>query len=323
MNTLECPILDVNTATDSVGVHLQWAKALPASSADLLAELFWIVEGLQSVETILTGSLGDQHVIGYRLYFQPELIESALPDVERLLNDPCHNDPLPELTEVSVTPIARDDWAHAWKAHWHAMHVSPRVVICPTWETYTATADEIVVTLDPGGAFGTGSHGTTRMAIEALDAIDVQSPVSQSAVLDLGCGSGVLAIVAAKLGCRDIAALDIVEEALEATKTNATLNGVSHCITTSLSPLAERCMTPFDVILANIQAGVILDLLPEILARLNAGGVLVATGIIPQYQDDVVTAFTENGLGIDAIQTDGEWVLIQATYKPSLGDGVN
>lgn len=331
----ELPPIEPNQPVDSICLQLRWPDDAPVdiTFSDIFSDVSGSLEGIQTRETILEGIVGNEQPIGFRFYMTPEQASITLQQLRSQFESLTQDFAVPPPAEISITTIAQADWENAWKTHWHVTPISDRLTICPSWEadTYQANTDEKrpneqVIILDPGRAFGTGSHGTTRMTLQALDDWAQTNDLSQKSVLDLGCGSGVLAIAAAKLGATDIVALDIMEDAIASTQENAERNNVSHTITASTSPLCERCLTPFDLILANIQAQVIVELLPSMVERLNESGVILATGIIPEYEAMVTTALEEAGLTITKRWEDtkqpaqptpsgdnpNEWVLLQA-----------
>lgn len=209
------------------------------------------------------------------------------------------------VSELSFRVIHEEDWAEAWKAHYDIERVG-RVVVRPAWKEYTPRPGEVAVALDPGMAFGTGQHPTTRMCLQAL-----QEPIARlqgAKVLDLGCGSGILAIAAALLGAGRVLAVDIEEQAVAATRSNAALNGLDGRITVrqgSLDVAAD--WEPFDVLLANINAATLSALARGLAAALRPGGLLVAGGIIAAREAACRSALAEAGLRVERTLAEGEW----------------
>lgn len=200
---------------------------------------------------------------------------------------------------VETTLVSETDWAEAWKEHFHVLHIA-RVVIQPSWRPYTPQGDEVVVTLDPGMAFGTGTHPSTAMCIELLQRY-VQPGFR---VHDVGTGSGILAVTAAKLGAASVQAVDIDPVSVSTAAGNAERNGV----TVAVSPgTIEALQDKADIIVANIIADVIVDLLPFVRPKLTLGGLFLASGIISRRSEDVQRAASEQGfVCLDAL-TSAEW----------------
>jgi ribosomal protein L11 methyltransferase len=202
--------------------------------------------------------------------------------------------------------VDEEDWANAWKQHFHPLKIG-RVVIKPSWRDWQAAPDEVVVRLDPGMAFGTGLHPTTRMTLTAL-----QSRIYPGMrVLDLGTGSGILGIAAAAMGA-DVTALDISETAVEVARRNVEENGLSNRMSVASGSIEAVSGQQFQLILANIIAGVLADLAPDLAAALKPNAELLASGIIEERADPVRQAFRESGLALDQEEQEGDWWLFVA-----------
>ncbi len=194
------------------------------------------------------------------------------------------------------------DWAEAWKRFFHVEHVSKRVVIRPSWEPYEAQAGEAVITLDPGMSFGTGRHPTTQACLRFLDGLakgDLSRPV-----LDMGCGSGILAIAARKLGFSHVRGFDYDPDAVEVAKENAALNGVA--IPFEARDLASN-LDQGAVVLANILGPVLIEHAAEVACAVLPGGAVVASGILDTIYPDVKRAFEAQGLSEQESLLIGEW----------------
>jgi ribosomal protein L11 methyltransferase len=236
--------------------------------------------------------------------------------------------------DLQMRTLEEDDWANAWKAHYPIQRIGERSVIVPSWLEYEAQGDDVVLHLDPGMAFGTGLHPTTQLCLKLLEAYT--QPGMRT--MDLGCGSGILAIAAAKLGAQPVLALDNDPIAVQATIENVERNGVQHIVTTaegSLGPGAQlghwlgsdwatkqRQATPgsgavafdldneFDLIVANILANVHVLLAPHLAKALKPGGLLVTSGIIADREADVAEAFAAAGVQEIERHGEGEWVAL-------------
>jgi len=192
----------------------------------------------------------------------------------------------------------------AWREFFKPARVSPRIWIHPPWEDAPGN-DGVRVEIEPGMAFGTGTHETTRLCLAALD--DYVRP--GMSVLDVGCGSGVLAIAAAKLGASRVVAIDNDPDAVTIAVENATRNRVD--VHTSAADVADPGLGSFDVVVANILPHVLIDLSDALLGRLATRGALVLSGIIREKADDVATHFASAGLRVAAIDTQGDWVCVR------------
>jgi ribosomal protein L11 methyltransferase len=198
--------------------------------------------------------------------------------------------------------LREEDWAEAWKAFFPVLRISRRLVICPAWRSYRARAGEAVIRLDPGMAFGTGQHATTLMCLRALE----ETVRPGATVLDLGTGSGILALAAARLGAASVLALDTDPQAVGAARDNVRLNGLEAVVHVEEGTV-EKAPGPFDVIAANISAPVIVDLAGPMAAALNPGGALIAGGFSEERVADVAAALRAAGLTVERALSDGDW----------------
>lgn len=210
------------------------------------------------------------------------------------------------------TRIVRDaDWAEAWKDHFQVLNVGRRLVIKPSWREYDLARDEVVIELDPGMAFGTGLHPTSRLCLIALEALADEGSVTRARVLDVGCGSGILGIAAAKLGAATIAGLDTDPIAVEATTANAARNLLGDRITARQGTLPSG-ESAFDLVVANLIAGLLIELADRLRDELRPGGALIASGIIADREAEVRAALERAGLRIARAWTETDWVALHA-----------
>ena len=206
--------------------------------------------------------------------------------------------------EPTVTAVAQTDWAESWKRFFHVEKISPRVVVRPSWEPYTAQPGECVITLDPGLSFGTGKHATTQACLRFLDQLAAED--IQRSVLDMGCGSGILAIGAKLLGFTDVRGFDNDPDCMRVSEENAALNGVS--IPFTLDDLSQA-HPPADIVVANILAPVLIRFAPQVAGSMSADprARLVLSGILDTQYDAVCAAYETQGLvEIDSLLF-GEW----------------
>lgn len=215
----------------------------------------------------------------------------------------------PELTKSTFTikEITAPDWGEEWKKYFHPLHVGKRIVIKPTWEIYHPAADDIVIEIDPGMAFGTGQHHSTSMCLEAMEEIFSQNNTSKWEVLDLGTGTGILGIAAAKLGAKRVVGLDIDEQAVEIACTNAILNQVEKKLTIRNSDISSLHQ-PFNLILANLTAKLLVALSSDLKNLLAPGGYLVISGIIEQNRQEIEDCFFQSSLRFHRMIKWQEWL---------------
>lgn len=203
--------------------------------------------------------------------------------------------------------VNEQDWANEWKQYFHVTHVGKSLVIKPSWEEYTPAEDEHVIEIDPGMAFGTGTHHTTNMCMERLEKV---LPVGAT-VFDVGTGSGILAIAAALLGAKEVKAVDIDGVAVRVARENVADNNLSHKIDVKEGDLLHGTEGKADVIIANIIADIIIMLLKDIPVKLNDNGIFLASGIIEERVADIEAEAQDNGLKVVNIDHRGGWVVMQ------------
>jgi len=210
--------------------------------------------------------------------------------------------------EIHLSAVEEEDWADSWKQYYKTQKIDKRLVIKPSWEDYSARPDELIIELDPGMAFGTGTHPTTTMCLESLE----RYLNGGETVFDVGTGSGILAIAAAKLGASRVKAVDIDGVAVEVARKNIIENHVEQLVRVEQGGIEALVGQSADLIIANIIADVIIMITPQVTACLQGGGIFIASGIIDERTADVKSVLAANGLVIKEIRQEKGWVLVVA-----------
>ncbi|WP_280768513.1 50S ribosomal protein L11 methyltransferase [Salipaludibacillus daqingensis] len=211
--------------------------------------------------------------------------------------------------KVTVSEVNEEDWATAWKKYYKPVKISSHITITPSWEDYKRVHDEeLVIELDPGMAFGTGTHPTTVLCVQSLE----RHLKKGQSVIDVGTGSGVLSIAAAKLGAANVDALDLDEVAVESATMNVKLNHVDDIVTVRQNNLLEGVGSSPDLIVANILAEVIVKMADDAFATLKNGGKIITSGIIQTKRDLVKGALQSAGFEIDEVVEMEDWLALVA-----------
>lgn len=222
---------------------------------------------------------------------------------------------------VEVEEIEEQDWAEGWKQFFKPRRVGRRLVIVPSWEEYEAGAEDAVIVLDPGQAFGTGDHPTTRLCLELLEAIDLRG----ACIADIGCGSGILSIASVQLGASGVWAVDVERAAVESARENAGRNGVrlnvyegrgfepleaaaSGGAGTPAAEGADAIPKRFDVVLSNIISAALIQLAPAASRRLRRGGAWIVSGVIEANWNDVLAAAGKSGFRLEDVRREDGWL---------------
>lgn len=299
---------------------IEFSVQADRESAEAVAEVFhrfgW---GGVAIEELSAEGFGDQPVIHAD---QPVVVKVYAP------NDDAIDEKRRELTQslsylsmIRTLPplqersVAEEDWEEAWKEHFHVHRAGERTVIVPSWREYEPEPDDIVIELDPGMAFGTGLHPTTQLCVRELE----KRVTPGMTVLDLGTGSGILAILANKLGATKVLALDTDSVAAESAAENVAANGMSDIIEVALGTLPTSGQDPlglererwaagsFDIVVANILAHIIAELAPAIVAALKPGGIAICSGIIADGFPHATEALLASGAKLVDVVSDGDW----------------
>jgi ribosomal protein L11 methyltransferase len=276
---------------------VDWVEIIvPASAADVDEVAALLADACEPAKEG-TEVRGDEVVIWAPLADREAILEEVRAAVAAFAEAGLGCDP----ARVRAQPaLPEAEWRDAWKRYFHVTRISPRIVVVPSWETYQAGPDDVVIDLDPGMAFGTGTHASTRLVLEELDRL--AGGAAPGRVLDVGAGSGILAIAAAKLWpAAVVIAVDNDPIAVTACGENAAMNGVQDRIASALTPVGEVDGT-FPLVLANIQAHVLRALRPGLAPRVAPGGTLVMSGLLSPQAPDVAAEYLPDGFTLVAIR---------------------
>ena len=282
---------DIKTTVPAVWAETAEAIATGISGGGIYIEDYRDLEA--QVEAIAHVDLIEQELldksrdeVAVHLYIAPD---ENFAEIGELMRDRLERAEVPYRMEY--TGVRQEDWETGWKAYYHAMDIGTRLAVVPSWEAYET--NRAVITLDPGMAFGTGTHETTALCLETLDGL----VKGGERVLDIGTGSGILAIAALKLGVRTAGE-------------NAALNGVQNDLTVLVGDLSEKATGVYDVICANIVANAIIHLVPDVPALLAKHGTFLASGIIDTRKDEVIAAVQAAGLALREVKEKNGWVAL-------------
>lgn len=204
---------------------------------------------------------------------------------------------------VGSVGVEDTDWNENWKKYFHTIEIGEKLAVVPSWEEYDNKANRAVLSIDPGAAFGTGTHATTSLCLELLqDFVN-----SDTQMLDIGCGSGILALASVLLGGKGAFGVDIDAQSVKTARENAEINSIGNKVTFEVGDLTEVVSGKYEVICANIVADVIIRLLPDVDNFMCKNGVLIVSGIIDIRKDDVLKAVAENGFSIKAERYKDNW----------------
>jgi ribosomal protein L11 methyltransferase len=233
-------------------------------------------------------------------------------DKIELVRENIERNPLIEtgksLGQVTVSEVNDMDWAENWKKYYKPVRIGDKIVIKPSWEDYEQKDGDIVIELDPGMAFGTGTHETTILCVEALEKYVKKDAI----VYDVGCGSGILSIVAAKLGAKRVIGIDIDDLSVKTSKENVKINGVEEIVEIVKGNLLDNVSGKADIIVSNIIAEIIINMIPNLKDYLIHNGIFIASGIITEKLEKVKEALVNNGFSIVEEKTMNDWAVIIA-----------
>lgn len=226
-----------------------------------------------------------------------------------------------ELLRVEKRIVDDEDWKDKWKEFFKPSRITDRITVKPTWEEYEPEPDETVIEIDPGMAFGTGTHETTSSCIMLMEKYlasgdaGVKDPLSGFTVLDVGCGSGILAIAAAFLGCGAVTGVDLDPDAVEAARENVKINHVEDKVRILEGDLAEGLDIKADMVAANLTVNLIERLLSDIKRHIKDGGIFIASGILSEQETRAKEAMKAQGLEVLETASKGDWCTIAAVKR--------
>lgn len=293
-------VSDILTEAGSKGVAIEDPQLINELRSSGTWELCDIPEQQNTEVVTVSGYYSDDDKL------QPRLaqIEAALQEVEKRIGKY-------RFGNTRFRQVSEQDWANEWKQYFHVTHVGESLVIKPSWEEYEPEAGEHVIEIDPGMAFGTGTHHTTNMMMERLEKVMPENAI----VFDVGTGSGILAIAAALCGAKEVKAVDIDGVAVRVARENVEDNHLSAKIEVREGDLLHGTEGQADVIIANIIADIIILLLKDVPGKLKDGGLFLASGIIEERMADVAAEAERQGLQVDAVDRRGGWVVMQMRKK--------
>jgi len=204
--------------------------------------------------------------------------------------------------------VGENDWAESWKEHFHVVRIGPRVVVQPSWRDYAANPEDVVIHLDPGMAFGSGLHPTTKLCLEILQTM----PLTGLDMFDVGTGSGILSIAAAKMGAAPVLAVDVDDVAVRVARENFALNGLP-AIQTAVGSAEAAGGRQWSLVAANILSNILIEIMPNLKAALSETGRLILSGIISEQEPPVRACLAECGLQLQARHVDGDWIAFVVT----------
>lgn len=297
-----------------ITVPRQWADTAEAIATGIsgggiyiedYADLEEQVQAIAHVDLIEQDLLDkDREHVTVHMYLSPDENPAEVTD---LLNSRLTAAEAPYTLELSG--VEQEEWETAWKKYYHAMEIGSRLAVCPSWEEYTGSRK--VIRLDPGMAFGTGTHETTSLCLAQLDRL----VKGGERMLDIGTGSGILAIAALLLGAESAEGVDIDPMCVRTAGENAQLNGVADRLQVLVGDLSDKASGTYNIITANIVAAAIISLCPHVPSLLADGGVFIASGIIDTRRDEVIEAIENAGLSVDEVHELRGWVALVCTAK--------
>ena len=294
---------------------LEIACEVPEEHAEVVADFLTNLSGNgvcvdnQCVDAFSTSEIPDSIRVVIKAYLSADCDPAPqMRELEAFMSVLSVRHPDASFGPATLAAVKSEDWSSSWKVHFKPLRVGKHLLIVPTWEETTQLPGDLVIRIDPGMAFGTGGHETTRLCLEMLEGVMEGGPLlTVPSLLDLGTGSGILAMAASLLGAGRILALDIDPDAIVVARENLALNQLSGQIECGTVPL-ESLTESFDIILANILAEELVRLAPYLTERLQPGGSLILSGILAEKEALVRQGFGSQPLKYIQTASAGEWV---------------
>ena len=274
-------------------------------------DLINLIQTYQFWDYINQEELEKNEIVKVEGYFAESEIENALVQINQRI-DLLKKQSVFNLgsLEMAIDEVENDDWFNNWKKSYKPIHAG-KLVIVPSWIKYEKQENEVVISMDPGMAFGSGEHETTRMCLELMEDVGMIN----KKVIDVGTGSGILALSAAALGSKDVEAYDIDDVAVKAAKENVKINHFEDIIKVANSNLLKNAKNNYDVVLANITADVLQILAKDLKTYVNKDGIVIISGILNIYEDAVKQCYLSHGYKILQRINKGEWVAFKLSYS--------
>lgn len=310
---------EVKIFTSSQGIDAVSSVLTMLGHETFMIEDSSVVEELLKKENSYDWDYVDESVIAQQkeesritLYLEPdEAAEESIAAIKSAIAMLKEQDPngIFGRLEVTDTYESDDEWKDKWKEFFKPSKITDNIVIKPTWEEYEPAEGEMVIEIDPGMAFGTGTHATTRMCVKHLEKYITSE---NDKVLDLGCGSGILSIAAALLGSKNVYGVDIDPNAVAASAENVEMNGLSDVIEIAYGDVTEGLGMKADIIAANLMADLIIMLAPDIAKHLEGKKIFISSGILEEKLEDVLKAIKGSGFEIIEVLHEDEWCAVAA-----------
>ncbi|MCI7402405.1 MAG: 50S ribosomal protein L11 methyltransferase [Christensenella sp.] len=274
-------------------------------------DLINLIQTYQFWDYINQEELEKNEIVKVEGYFAESEIDNALVQINQRI-DLLKKQSVFNLgsLEMTIDEVENDDWFNNWKKSYKPIHAG-KLVIVPSWIKYEKQENEVVISMDPGMAFGSGEHETTRMCLELMEDVGMIN----KKVIDVGTGSGILALSAAALGSKDVEAYDIDDVAVKAAKENVKINHFEDIIKVANSNLLKNAKNNYDVVLANITADVLQILAKDLKTYVNKDGIVIISGILNIYEDAVKQCYLSHGYRILQRMNKGEWVAFKLSYS--------